>query len=77
MQHKYTRPPKGHYQHVLDMKTSQVMDKIQLSKWEVTLGATDRANITCPMHDTHTSQIDDNIQHIVSHIGFLFHKKLK
>ena len=39
-------------QRALDKKTSPIMDKIQLSKWEVTLGATDHdtAIIPCPMH---------------------------
>ena len=41
-------------QRALDKKTSPIMDKIQLSKWEVRLGATeyDTANIPCPMHYT-------------------------
>ena len=34
------------------------MDRFKLAKWEVVLGAPDRVNIPCLMHDTRLSQID-------------------
>ena len=42
-----------------------------------TIGASDRANITCPMHDTRISQIDNIIQVIKRNMGLLFHTKMK
>ena len=34
------------------------MDRFESSKWEVVLGAPDRVNIPCLMHDTRLCQID-------------------
>ena len=34
------------------------MDRCQISKWEVVLGAPDRVNILCLMHDTRLSQFE-------------------
>ena len=64
MKYKYTKSQthqKVDNQHALDKMTSQIMDNIQLFKWKVTLGASVRAKITCPMHDTRISQIDNDI----------------
>ena len=34
------------------------MDRCKISKWEVALGAPDRVNIPCLMHDTRLCQLD-------------------
>ena len=34
------------------------MDRLQNPKWEVELGAQDRVNILCLMHDTRFCQLD-------------------
>ena len=34
------------------------MDRCKISKWEVVLGAPDRVNIPCTMHDTRLCQSD-------------------
>ena len=37
------------------------MDRCQVSEWEVVLGATERLNIPCLMHDTSLCHIDDKM----------------
>ena len=37
------------------------MDRCKLSKWEVVLGAPDRVNIPCLVHDTRLCQINVKI----------------
>ena len=34
------------------------MRATQIPKWEVVLGAPERVNIPCPMHDTRLCQLD-------------------
>ena len=37
------------------------MDRCKISKWKVVLGALDRVNISCLMHDIRLSQLDAKI----------------
>ena len=47
-------------QHALALakRTFQIVKMDKTSKWEVVLGAPDKVNITCLMHDTRLRQLD-------------------